>query len=53
LGAKLVRIPKGRKTYNGRVERSHRTDDEEFYVPCILEITDREEFYERAAEWIR
>jgi len=53
LGARLVRIPKGRKTYNGRVERSHRTDDEEFYVPSILEIRDRREFHERAARWIR
>ena len=25
------RAPKGRKGYQGRVERSHRTDDEEFY----------------------
>jgi transposase InsO family protein len=26
-------IPVGRKEYNGRVERSHRTDDEELYRP--------------------
>lgn len=36
LGAKLVRFPLGRKGYNGRVERSHRTDDEEFYLPLLL-----------------
>ncbi len=52
LGAKLVRIPKGRKTYNGRVERSHRTDDEEFYIPSVLEISGIEEFYEKAKRWI-
>ena len=33
------RYPKGRKGYNGRVERSHRTDDEEFYVPLLGQIT--------------
>ena len=32
----LRRYPKGRKQDNGRVERSHRTDDEEFYRPYIL-----------------
>ena len=36
LGAQLGRIPLGRKGYNCRVERSHRTDDEEFYLPCVL-----------------
>ena len=28
LGVRLGRIPLGRKEYNGRVERSHRTDDD-------------------------
>ena len=37
LGGKLVRYPLGRKQYNGRVERSHRTDDEEFYRPYLLD----------------
>jgi len=32
-----VRYPLGRKQYNGRVERSHRTDDEEFYRPYLLD----------------
>lgn len=35
FGARLRRAPKGRKGYQGRVERSHRTDDEEFYIPCL------------------
>jgi len=35
FGARLRRTPKGRKGYQGRVERSHRTDDEEFYIPCL------------------
>ena len=40
LGADLRRYPFGRKGYNGRVERSHRTDDEEFYRPCLLSAND-------------
>ena len=31
----LGRAPKGRKGYQGRVERSRRTDDEEFYIPML------------------
>jgi hypothetical protein len=33
LGARL-----GRKAYNGRVKRRHRTDDEAFYLPCVLSL---------------
>ena len=33
LRAQLCRHPLGPKGYNGRVERSHRSDDEEFYRP--------------------
>ena len=32
LGARLTKTLLGRKEHNGRVERSHCTDDEEFYV---------------------
>jgi hypothetical protein len=35
LRAHLGRIPLGRKEDNGRVECSHRTDDEAFYLPCV------------------
>ena len=35
FGAKLRRAPKGRKGYQGRVERSHRVDDEEFFLPVF------------------
>lgn len=44
LGGQLKRYPKGRKGYNGRVERSHRTDDEEFYRPYVLNIGDAKDF---------
>jgi len=33
----------GRKGYNGRVERSHRTDDEAFYCPYLLRMRDQAE----------
>ena len=52
VGARLARAPKGRKGYQGRVERSHRTDDEEFYLPYLLEIKDEREFLKRAGQWI-
>jgi transposase len=52
LGAKLVRFPLGRKGYNGRVERAHRTDDEEFYLPLLERIKDERELLRRAAQWV-
>ena len=52
VGAQMVRYPMGRKQYNGRVERSHRTDDEELYRPRILEVGDVRAFLEVAAEWV-
>ena len=52
LGAKLARIPLGRKGYNGRVERSHRSDDEEFYLPFLLRIKDTQELLDKAAGWV-
>jgi len=51
LGAHLARIPKGRKGYNGRVERSHRSDDEELYIPFLLNINNEQELLEKAAGW--
>ena len=41
LRARLVKILLGRKEHNGRVERSHRTDDEEFYYPVPGQGTER------------
>ena len=49
--ARLCRAPKGRKGYQGRVERSHRIDDEEFYIPCLGEVTTAEEFLALAQKW--
>lgn len=51
LEAELCRYPLGRKGYNGRVERSHRSDDEEFYMPLLLDIKDTEQYLDRAFRW--
>lgn len=52
LHARLVKIPKGCKQYNGRVERSHRTDDEEFYLPLLLSIHSENDLLHYAAAWV-
>jgi putative transposase len=52
LGGALCRYPLGRKGYNGRVERSHRTDDEEFYRPYLLQARDTEGFLRWAVRWV-
>ncbi|MEM3658250.1 MAG: helix-turn-helix domain-containing protein [Candidatus Hadarchaeum sp.] len=52
LGARLARIPLGKKEYNGRVERSHRTDGEEFYIPFLGQVRTEEEFLKVAAGWV-
>ncbi|TKJ41346.1 hypothetical protein CEE36_08505 [candidate division TA06 bacterium B3_TA06] len=49
--AVLARIPLGRKGYNGRVERSHLTDDEEFYLPCILSWNNADDMLRSAQAW--
>ena len=52
LRAQLRRYPLGRKGYNGRVERSHRTDDEEFYRPYLTQIQDVPHWVRMAAHWV-
>jgi hypothetical protein len=53
LDAELTRIHKGRKEENGHVERSHKTDDEELYIPLGLEIKDTNSLFLIAYSWIR
>jgi len=52
LGARLERYPKGRKGYNGLVERSHRTDDEECYRPYALRLQSPEDVLRYAQRWV-
>jgi hypothetical protein len=49
--AVLNRAPKGRKGYQGRVESSHRTDDEEFYLPVIPKVNSTRDFINYAKLW--
>jgi len=51
LKAELLHIPKGKKEYQAFVERSHQTDDNEFYIPQIERCADLKEFYFRALRW--
>lgn len=37
---------------NSQLERSHRTDDDEFYIPRILAIPNRQTFYKEALNYI-
>jgi transposase InsO family protein len=52
LNIQLLRIRKGHSEDNAYVERSHRTDDEEFYIPETLKIPDKENFLFRAFKWL-
>lgn len=52
LQAKLRRYPMGRKGYNGRVERSHRTDDEEFYRPYLTQVENVSHWVQLAGHWV-
>jgi transposase len=51
FNAILGRAPKGRKGYQGSVERSHRTDDEEFYIPIIPRLNSHKDLLQRAQQW--
>jgi transposase len=52
LRAQLRRYPMGRKGYNGRVERSHRTDDEEFYAPYLLQMRSASDLLAWSQRWL-
>ncbi len=52
LGARLARIPLGKKEHNGRVERSHRTDDEGFDLPFLDQVPTEAGFLHKAAGWV-
>ena len=51
LQGQLRRFPMGRKGYNGRVERSHRSDDEEFYRPYLLSMRNEQDTLSLATRW--
>ena len=51
LCAKLMHIPKGKKEFNGYVERSHGIDYNEFYISQPERCQDLKEFMLRALRW--
>jgi putative transposase len=51
--AELTRIQKARAEQNAYVERSHRTDDDDFYIPYGIEIKDARTLFLMAYSWIR
>ena len=52
FGRKLIQNRKGHCEENAHVERSHRTDDDEFYIPRIHHIQNKEDFYTEALQYI-
>lgn len=51
LGVTRGIIRKGHPEDNAFVERSHRTDDEEFYIPYLLMIKSEEDLIKRGIWW--
>ena len=52
FGVKLIQNRIKHPEENSHLERSHRTDDDEFYIPRILSIEDRQTFYNEALNYI-
>lgn len=52
FGCKLIQNHKGHAEENAHLERSHRTDDDEFYLPRVLAITSEQELLAEALAYI-
>ena len=52
FGCKLVQNHKGHPEENAHLERSHRTDDEEFYIPRALAIASEQQLLDEALGYI-
>lgn len=52
FGCKLIRNHKGHPEENSQLERSHRTDDDEFYIPRILNIKSEADLLKEAFNYI-
>src|SRR3989339_2145264 len=48
----IIQNQKKHPEQNAHLERSHRTDDEEFYIPRILSIKNTQEFYQEAMNYL-
>lgn len=52
FGCKLIQNHKGHLEENAHLERSHRTDDEEFYIPRVMRIKSEEDLLKEASAYI-
>ena len=52
FGCRLIQNHKGHPEENSQLERSHRTDDDEFYIPRVLEIKSNEDLLKEAFNYI-
>lgn len=48
FGAKLIQNHKGHPEENAHLERSHKTDDDEFYIPRVLKISSERDLLDEA-----
>jgi transposase len=52
FGCRLIQNRIKHPEENAHLERSHRTDDDEFYIPRVLAIRDKQAFYKEALNYI-
>jgi transposase len=52
FGCQLIQNHLKHPEENAHLERSHRTDDDEFYIPRILKIGNRQEFFAEAFNYL-
>jgi len=52
FGCRLIQNHKGHPEENAHLERSHRTDDEEFYIPRVLQIKSKKDLLSKARGYI-
>jgi transposase InsO family protein len=52
FGCRLIQNHKGHPEENAHLERSHRTDDEEFYIPRVLRIKSEQDLLDEATGYV-
>ena len=52
FGCRLIQNHKGHPEENAHLERSHRTDDDEFYIPRVLKIKSDEDLLDESLGYI-
>lgn len=52
FGCRLIQNHKGHPEENAHLERSHRTDDDEFYIPRVLKIKSENDLLDEALGYI-